>query len=64
MEWLAYLIPFLIAAGGWGFRELHFRRERKEKATADASQILKDKKTLIEGRDSTTELLPQKSYLF
>ena len=46
--WLAPLVAFLVAAIGWLFRELHFRREWRSKATLGASQILKDKKTLIE----------------
>jgi tetratricopeptide (TPR) repeat protein len=46
--WLAPLVAFLVAAIGWLFRELHFRREWRSKATLDASQTLKDKKALIE----------------
>jgi len=45
--WLPPLVLFLIAAVGWLLRELHFRREWRRKATLDASQTLKEKKTLI-----------------
>ena len=42
------MVAFLIAAIGWLFRELHFRRERRDKATQDASETLKDRKALLE----------------
>jgi tetratricopeptide (TPR) repeat protein len=61
--WLAPLIAFIVPAIGWLFRELHFRRERKGKATADATQILKDQIADLEKRISKTDNSSRKKEL-
>lgn len=61
--WLAPLIAFLVAAIGWLFRELHFRREARRQAAGDASMALSDKGKLLQEMISKSEDANEKKTL-
>ena len=57
------LLGFIIAAGGWVAREIWRWRNAKRQAALDASETLKDKKTLLEDMVSKAENPDVKSEL-
>ncbi len=61
--WLAPLVAFLVAAIGWLFRELHFRRVATRQAAGDATKTLSDKRKLLEEMLSKTDDVNDKNKL-